>query len=81
MAEELSIEYSPRWAPHVKGRYSRRVLDPDTKMPEPQRVEVTCGVCGQQYRNLCRQGMPRQHISRFAQQHLHRAPLQPARRS
>lgn len=77
MATELDQQYSPLYAPHVKGRYSRRVLEDG--VPQPQLVEATCEVCGAQYRNICRQGMPRQHISRFAGQHLHRHPMQPAK--
>lgn len=73
MAEELSIEYSPRWAPHVKGRYSLRVLDPETHEPEEQRVEARCDLCGDRYKNVCRQGMPRNHILKFAAVHSHKA--------
>jgi hypothetical protein len=73
MAEELSIEYSPKWAPHVKGRYSPRVLDPETKLPEEQRVEARCTLCGDRYKNVCRQGMPRNYILKFASFHSHKA--------
>ena len=72
MATELTIEYAPLYAAHVKGRYSKAEIDPDTGQRVPQLVEATCEVCGARYKNTCRQGMPRQHISRFAGIHLHR---------
>jgi hypothetical protein len=72
MAQELTEVYSPLWAPHVKGRYSAVELDPEGKR-EPQRVVARCEVCGAEYRNVCMQGMPRQHISRFAQVHSHKS--------
>ena len=75
MVVELKELYSPLWAPHVKGRYSRLEVDPETGEREEQRVEATCEKCGGMYRNVCRQGMPRQHILRFAQHHAHKAPM------
>ncbi len=74
MAEQLTYtEYSPRFATHVKGRYSKLVVDPETREREPQRVEAYCEVCKAQYRNDCRQGMPRNHIVKFAILHAHKA--------
>ena len=35
---ELTEIYSPLWAPHVKGRYSKLEVDPETHEREPQRV-------------------------------------------
>ena len=70
--ENLTLSYSPLYAQHVKGRYEKRVLDPDTKRPAPQRVVMVCEVCRAVREVECRQGMPRQHISRFAQVLLHR---------
>ena len=61
---------------HVSARYTRLEVDPETGEREPQRVEASCATCGARYRNECRQGMPRQHILRFAQARLHRAPPQ-----
>ena len=72
MEAELELSYSPLYASHVVGRYEKRVLDPETKQPMPQRVVMTCEKCGATRQVECRQGMPRQHVSRFAQLHLHR---------
>ena len=40
MVVELKELYSPLWAPHVKGRYSRLEVDPETGEREEQRVEA-----------------------------------------
>ena len=69
---ELTEIYSPLWAPHVKGRYSKLEVDPETHEREPQRVEAVCEICEARYRNDCRQGMPRRHVLEFSKHHLHR---------
>jgi len=82
MPEVLDQEYSPLYAPHVKGRYSRIAFEeeeqPDGRkvmVRQPQMVEIHCEKCGQRYRRECRQGQPRQHVARFASIHLHKHPL------
>jgi hypothetical protein len=79
MAEELSgwQEYVPRYAEHVKGRYTRVTVEDGRR--QPQLVEARCERCGAWYRNECRQGRPRQHVALFARQHLHPAGLQDKR--
>ena len=73
--DELTFRYSPLYAKHVVGRYSpARLVDGKR---EPQRVVMRCEVCGDQREVKCLQGMPRQHVSRFAQVHPHRAPMRP----
>lgn len=57
---------------HVTGRWTHRVYDPDTHMPEPQKVEMTCAQCGQSWQTTCASGNVRAHIQRFAVLHLHR---------
>lgn len=75
MAEILDQSYSPKYAPHVKGRYSRMTVEDGVR--QPQIVEILCESCGARYRNECKQGQPRQHVARFATLHLHRHPLAP----
>ena len=69
------VEWSPGFAPHVMGRYTRRTFDPETRMPEPQKIEVTCGICHATWRGECLTGQVRTHIARFGTVHLHRDPL------
>ena len=69
------IEFVPTFAPHVHGAFTRRVFDPETRLPEPQRWRVTCGQCGQSWQGECMSGQPKQHVNRFAVQHIHRDPL------
>lgn len=83
MIENLDQEYSPLFAPHVKGRYSKIEFEEDkvggrtVMVRQPQMVEIVCEMCGQRYRRECRQGQPRLHVRRFAAIHLHRHPLAP----
>lgn len=70
------VSWNPEWAPHVQGRYHReRVVDIATGMPEAQRVECMCTVCGAKWQTDCTSGATRSHISRFAGVHLHRDAL------
>lgn len=74
--EEVWIDYSPPWAPHVKGRYTERTVDPETRQPTEQRYVVKCEKCGAQWGpTTCLSGMVRQHIVNFAIAHPHRDPL------
>jgi len=75
MFPELTLQYRPAWAKHVEGRYSQAMLVDGERVP--QFVEMKCEVCGDARRATCHQGMPRSHITKFAQEHLHRAPMAP----
>jgi len=72
MSEE---SWSPAWAPHVVGIYTRE-FDSEGK-PEPTIVRMTCTFpgCGATHQHKCESGAPRQWIQWFAQNHLHRDPL------
>ena len=68
------IEWSPGFAPHVKGKYTRRTFD-DDGLPEEQHIRVHCTHCGDTWDRECLSGQVRGHIARFATAHLHRDPL------
>ena len=75
MSEDQWEEFRPRWAPHVKGEHTARVVD-ERGVPEPQRWKCTCEVCGAIHGPVvCDSGMVRKHISNFAIAHAHRDPL------
>jgi hypothetical protein len=63
--------WSPRWAPHIDGKYEPISYDPDTGMPEPAKVTMRCTRCGVEWQTMCSSGQQRSHIQTFAQQHLH----------
>lgn len=71
---DLWVEWSPRFAPHVKGKYTERTFDLDHR-PEPQRFEAHCTHCGQKWGGPCMTGAVKSHIARFAAMHLHRDPM------
>jgi hypothetical protein len=56
---------------HVWGKWTARVIDPDTGMPEPQKVTMGCRNCGQEWQTTCASGHVQSHIQKFAVQHLH----------
>jgi len=62
---------SPERYTHVWGKWSARVFDPETGMPEPQKVAMGCRTCGQEWQTECASGHVQAHIQRFAVQHLH----------
>jgi len=66
-------EWIPPNAPHVIGKYSDRTYGPNG--PDPQKVKVDCRTCGEHWETDCDSGRVKEHISRFASQHLHRDPL------
>lgn len=77
--QEQWIQWSPRWAPHVKGKYNPRTRDEETGMCEPQRVHMLCAfkhpdgtVCGATWQTICASGNVRSHINTFAKQHGHK---------
>lgn len=67
-------EYSPKWAPHVKGVYSREV-DPETGQPEPTWVMLSCSICQDVHRVRCDSGAPRNWVLKYATAHVHRDAL------
>lgn len=76
MADEpVWEEWRPDWAKHVLGRFTRRTVDPDTRLPEPQKVEIKCEQCGATWQVQCSSGLVRNHINNFAKSHAHRDPL------
>lgn len=70
-------EWSPSFAPHVKGRYEERQFTDG--LPEEQKWQVTCEKCGARHQGTCSSGAVRTHIKRFATLHLHADPLAPRR--
>lgn len=68
-------EFRPPHAPHVLGRYGLPTIDPETRMPEPVRVECVCERCGARWQTLCASGRTREHVMRFGSVHLHADPL------
>lgn len=62
------VAFSPRWAPHVKARYTPASYDEDGNL-EPVRIDIRCEKCGAIYRRECRTGLVGQHIDRFAHTH------------
>ncbi len=70
--------YSPPFAPHVVGRYTRREYDEVRGVYEPQTVTAECRECGGRYGPAeCASGQPRGHIDRWAVEHLHRDVMTP----
>jgi hypothetical protein len=67
-------EWSPDWAPHVRGYYYDRLPDEDG-IPEEAEVGASCGQCGSVFKRMCASGMMRQHIANFAIAHTHRHPF------
>lgn len=73
MVERRWAEYRPVQAPHVRGEYEAREIDPLTGHHEPQHVRATCERCGESWQMVCETGMVRGHVDRFAiVSHLHR---------
>lgn len=68
MADRRWVDYSPKWAPTVHGRYEAREYGPGG--PEPQKVEMRCDLCGASWQTTCDSGMVRGWIDRFASQHV-----------
>lgn len=74
MSSDTWVDFSPPWAPHVKGSYTDRTFDEDG-LPEEQKVRATCTVCGTVFQRTCASGQVRTHITTFARLHVHRDPL------
>lgn len=73
--EPVWIEWSPNNVPHVVGRYTERVVDLETGLPDPQDFEVVCRTCVARWKGSCSSGSVRLHIQKFAARHQHRDPL------
>lgn len=69
--------FSPQWAPHIIGRYNKRVIDPETGESDPQIVRIVCGKCNAAYQVKCTTGAVRAWVNRFATVHYHGDPLDP----
>lgn len=73
MPEEKWIEWRPKYAPHVIGRYTERQIDPETHQPIEQRYSVECEKCGDKWGPThCTSGLVRSKIANFATVHAHR---------
>jgi hypothetical protein len=68
------VDWSPQFAPHVKGWYDERQYD-DDGLPETQAWGARCDQCRHEHRGACDSGQVRKHIQRFALAHLHADPL------
>jgi hypothetical protein len=69
------VEYRPKFAAWVVGRYPRRSFDPEENRWEEQRVDMTCEKCGATWVRHCNSGKPREWIAKFAVAHAHADPL------
>ena len=67
-------EWSPAFAPHVKGYYEEREMGSDGMMEEAP-VGAVCTLCNATFQRKCASGHMRQWIATFAKVHLHRHPL------
>lgn len=72
------IEWSPHFAPHVKGRYEPRTYNREAGMHNPQAIYMHCTFegCGTKWNTVCSTGQVRGQIARFAARHLHRDPFE-----
>lgn len=62
-------DFSPQWAPHVRGEYPPVVRDPATGEVEPLRVALSCAGCGERLDWPCTTGRPRAKVLSFARAH------------
>jgi len=62
--------YSPRWCPHVFGRFSPVEVEDGVLLPRI--VRARCTVCGTEFKTTCGTGAVRQHVLTFARVHLHK---------
>jgi len=71
--EPVDSMWSPAWAPHVVGFFTKRQVGLDG--PEPQKYRCYCTTCNVEHRGECATGAIRSHVSHFAAVHLHRDPF------
>ncbi len=71
------LDWSPPWAPHVKGSYTVRVRG-ESGFCEPQKIRMQCDfelepgrTCGATWQTVCTSGNVRSHINNFAKAHAH----------
>jgi len=62
------MEWSPGFAVHVRGRYTKRTWDEDGTVI-PQLVETQCLRCGTTWKTECQSGQVRRHIANFGAAH------------
>lgn len=62
--------WSPPFALHVRGEYTRRVWDGERF--EEQTVKATCSLCKQTMETRCDSGRVREKIAKWAVLHLHK---------
>lgn len=65
------VEYRPAWNRNVVGLVARTNPEPG----ETELVKFRCEVCGQRGAVQCHSGAYRQHVDRFARQHVHTDPF------
>lgn len=70
--------WSPPWATHVKGYWTERETDPDTKLPLPQDIYMCCEHCKGEFNTTCSTGSIKTHITRFGWIHLHKDAFDPS---
>ena len=63
-------EFTPPFAPHVRGEYPDITRDPATGEVEPLLVSLACAGCGVEERRPCDSGRPRDKVLSFARAHL-----------
>ena len=71
--------WSPPWAPHVVGFYSDRD-DISSSDKVGQKWRTYCLTCNTEQRGVCPTGAVLNHVTHFAQVHLHRDPMELAPR-
>lgn len=67
-------EYSPPFAPHVRGSFPTLTRDEDGA-PEPGVVRLSCGRCGDASEVRCASGRYRQRVAQYALAHVDCTPL------
>ena len=62
-------EYSPPFAPHVRGAFPERTYDEDRKLL-PATVTLSCGRCGEGAVVPCDSGRYRERVAKWALVHV-----------
>jgi hypothetical protein len=74
---EQWTEWRPKWAPHVRGEHTPRVMDPETGLPESQKIRIVCERCGATWGpSECTSGLVRNKIAAYALDHKACLPVQ-----
>lgn len=77
--KQRALSYSPRWSPHVVGRYDPREVDLETGEADPQVIDLECSKCGDRSRASCNSGNVRAWVNRYGTAHMHKDTMDPAR--